>query len=273
MTGLEPLLMYLLLGAFAGLIAGLLGVGGGLIIVPTLIGIWQLQGLAPTFINSAGVDYMMQLAIGTSLASIVFTSMSSVYAHHRRGAVLWPVFWRLTSGSVVGAWLGSVLAVGVSGQELKFAFGIFELLVAAQMIMSFQNSSRRNLPSVAGLGLAGSVIGAMSALMGIGGGLLIVPLLTRCNIAAQKAVATSAACGLPIAVGGALGYVVSGLGRTDLPTWSAGMVYLPALGGIVLASVLFAPLGAALSHHLPTTSLHRVFAAFLALLGAWMLLQ
>jgi len=263
MSGLEPLLLYLSLGAFAGFVAGLLGVGGGLIIVPVLIGAWH----GPT-----GADFVVQMAIGTSLASIVFTSISSVYAHHRRAAVLWPVFRRLGPGVLLGGWLGAALAVELPGTALKIAFGFFELLVAAQMAFGLRPHPRRRLPGVAGMGAAGTVIGAVSALMGIGGGTLTVPFLARCNVVAQKAVATSAACGLPIAVGGALGYVISGWTLPGLPPWSAGLVYLPALGGIVLASMAVAPLGAALAHRLSSTGLRRVFALFLALLGLWMVL-
>jgi uncharacterized membrane protein YfcA len=259
----EILTGYLVLGGFAGILAGLLGVGGGLIIVPALVALWQADDL--------GGAHIMQLAIGTSLATIVFTSISSVRAHHLRGAVLWPVFWRLTPGVVIGAWLGAALAAHLPGAALKGVFGVFELLVALQMGFGWRTSAHRDLPDSAGMGLAGGLIGVVSSIIGIGGGTLTVPFLTWCNVTIQRAVGTSAACGLPIAVGGALGYMVMGWEASGLPSWSAGFVYLPALLGIAATSILFAPLGAALAHRLSTQLLRRIFAGFLALLGLWML--
>ncbi len=261
------LIAYAVLGAFAGVMAGLLGVGGGLIIVPVLVMLWQADGL--------GGSQMVQLAIGTSLAVIVFTSLSSVRAHHQRGNVLWPVFWRLTPGILLGAGLGAMLASVMPQAALKMVFGVFELLVAAQMLLSLRPSAdafaKRNLPGLPGMGLAGGVIGAVSALVGIGGGTLTVPFLDACKLRMQQAVGTSAACGLPIAVSGALSYVLLGWGNAQLPANSTGFVYGPALVGIAITSVLFAPLGAALAHRLPTPVLKKIFAGFLVLLGIWML--
>jgi len=260
---MTALLAYISLGALAGLSAGLLGIGGGLIIVPALLAIWQ-QG---------GVDspWLMQMAIATSLASIVFTSISSVRAHHRRGAVLWPRVRQLAPGILLGAGLGAMQASWLPGQWLKVGFGVFELLVAAQMAFQWRPKSHRSLPSGLGMGVAGVVIGWVSALMGIGGGTLTVPFLSGCNVAMQKAVATSAACGLPIAVAGSFTYVLMGWNVEGLPA-ALGFVHLPALLGVVVTSVLFAPLGARLAHSLSGLALKRVFALFLALLGLWMLL-
>ena len=261
------LIAYVLLGAFAGVMAGLLGVGGGLIIVPALVMLWQADGL--------GGAQMVQLAIGTSLAVIVFTSISSVRAHHRHGSVLWPVFWRLTPGILLGAGLGAALASALPQASLKMVFGVFELLVAAQMLLSLRASAAaspaRDLPGPLGMGLTGGIIGAMSALVGIGGGTLTVPFLDACKVRMQQAVGIAAACGLPIAVGGALSYVLLGWGNTQLPAGAIGFVYTPALAGTAITSMLFAPLGAALAHRLPTAVLKKVFAGFLALLGIWML--
>lgn len=261
---MEALAAYLLLGVLAGVSAGLLGIGGGLIIVPVLLAIWQ-QG---------GVDspWLMQMAIATSLASIVFTSISSVRAHHWRGVVLWPQVRRLAPGILLGAGLGAMQASWLPGQWLKVGFGVFELLVAAQMAFQLRPKPHRSLPGSLGMGIAGLVIGWVSALMGIGGGTLTVPFLSRCNVAMQKAVATSAACGLPIAVAGSLAYVLAGWNLQGLPSESLGFIHLPALFGVVAASVLFAPLGARLAHRLSAPALKRVFALFLALLGLWMLL-
>ncbi|WP_455218442.1 sulfite exporter TauE/SafE family protein [Kaarinaea lacus] len=263
MSVYEILALYCLLGAFAGIVAGLLGVGGGLIIVPVLIAIWQSSGFESS--------YQMQLAIGTSLATIVLTSISSVRAHHGRGSVRWDIFWSLTPGIVIGTWMGAYIATRLPGDVLRNIFGIFELLIAAQMAFSVRPEAQRTLPGIAGMSTAGTVIGSVSAVIGIGGVTITVPFLTWCNVVIHRAVGTSAACGLPIALGGVLGYLLLGWNNPELPEWSAGFIYLPALIGIVVTSILFAPLGARLAHSLSVPVLRRVFAGFLALLGVWML--
>lgn len=260
---LETLLFYMILGACTGIVAGLLGVGGGLIIVPALAWIFHLQG-----VNESVV---MHLAIGTSLATIIITSMSSVRAHHRHGAVLWPVFWRLTPGIVVGALLGAAVADRLPTRALRLIFGVFELLVAAQMGFGAKPKPHRGLPDTEGMLAVGGVIGGVSAIVGIGGGSLTVPFMTWCNSGIRQAVATSAACGLPIALAGALGFVLTGWGHVDLPAWSAGYVYGPALLGISLISMLSAPLGAKWAHALPTDTLKKAFAGFLTVIGIKML--
>jgi len=256
--------LYLALGAFAGVMAGLLGVGGGLIIVPVLA--WILRG---QHINDA---IIMHLAIGTSLATIVVTSISSVRAHHQRGAVLWPVVWQLTPGIVIGAWLGAAVADALPSAALSRIFALFVLAVAAQMAFGAKPAPHRGLPGAVGMTVTGGVIGVVSAIVGIGGGSLTVPFLTWCNTAMRQAVATSAACGLPIALAGAIGFIVTGLNAADRPAWSLGYVYGPALAGVAFASMLLAPLGAKLAHTLPTEVLKKVFAGFLALVGTKMLL-
>jgi uncharacterized membrane protein YfcA len=261
---LPTLLLYLALGAFAGLMAGLLGVGGGLIIVPVLAGIFQHQQMSDAVI--------MHLAIGTSLATIVVTSISSVRAHHQRGAVLWPVVWRLTPGIVIGAWLGAAVADALPSAVLSKIFAVFVLVVAAQMAFGAKPAPHRELPGAPGMLATGGVIGAVSAIVGIGGGSLTVPFLTWCNTAMRQAVATSAACGLPIALAGTIGFIVTGLNAAELPAWSLGYVYGPALVGVAFASMLSAPLGAKLAHTLPAEVLKKVFAVFLMLIGVKMLL-
>jgi hypothetical protein len=250
----ETLLIYLLVGAFVGLIAGLLGVGGGLIIVPVLVFVFQGQGVDPTVI--------VHLAIGTSLATIAITSISSMRAHHRHGAVQWDVFRRLTPGIVVGALLGAVIADFLPTKAMRLWFGIFELLVAP----------RGHLPGALGTNIAGGVIGAISAALGIGGGTLTTPFMVWCNFSLRQAVATSSACGLPIALAGAAGFVATGWNEPGLPGWSSGYLYWPAFAGIVISSLLFAPLGAKLTHTLPVSVLRRFFAIFLAVLGVRMLI-
>jgi uncharacterized membrane protein YfcA len=262
---LSTSLLYLTLGAFAGVMAGLLGVGGGLIIVPVLAWIFHHQHISDAVI--------MHLAIGTSLATIVVTSISSVRAHQRRGAVLWPVFWRLTPGIVIGAWVGAAIADALPSAVLSKVFAVFVLAVAAQMGFGAKPAPHRELPGAMGMAAVGGVIGAVSTIVGIGGGSLTVPFLTWCNTAIRQAVATSAACGLPIALAGALGFIATGFNTPSLPAWSLGYVYGPALLGITVTSMLSAPLGARLAHTLPTQILKRVFAIFLAIIGARMLLN
>jgi uncharacterized membrane protein YfcA len=259
---LENLPLYLLLGACAGTIAGLLGVGGGLIIVPVLVYVFSLQQL--------NAEVVVHLAVGTSLATIVFTAISSVHAHHLRGAVHWDVFWRLTPGIVVGALLGSLIAKGMPAAGLRRFFAIFEWLVAAQMLVGFRPRPGRGVPAAPAMLGLGGVIGCISAIVGIGGGTLTVPLLVWCNLRMQAAVATSSACALPIAVAGAAGFVLTGWANPRLPGLSLGFVYLPAFLGIILASIVFAPVGAWLAHRLPAATLRVFFAIFLVMLGFYM---
>ena len=257
-------LIYLATGAFAGLLAGLLGVGGGLIIVPVLALSFAAQGMAD--------EVIMHLAVGTSLATIIFTSLSSLYAHHRRGAVLWSAFAAMTPGIVLGALCGALMARWLPTLSLRYLFGAFELFVALQMALTLKPSAHRALPGRWGMSAAGAVIGAASALVGVGGGTLSVPFLLWCNVTIQRAIATSAACGLPIAVAGAAGFVISGWGNAQLPEGSSGYLYWPALLGVACASVLMAPLGARLAHSLPTTRLKQLFALLLLGLALRMLI-
>lgn len=261
---MQSLLIYLSAGAIAGLLAGLLGVGGGIVIVPVLVFVFSLQGIAP--------EVSVHLAIGTSLATIVATAVSSIRAHHRRGAVLWPVFQRLAPGIVVGALAGAVVADLLSSDSLRRVFGGFAVLVALQMAFSRRPQPHRELPGPLGLSIVGAFIGAVSALVGIGGGSLSVPFMSWCNVSMRNAVATSAATGLPIAVAGAVGFVITGWGEDQLPAFATGYVYWPAFLGIVAMSSLVAPLGARLAHSVPTVTLKRIFALFLGAVGAKMLI-
>lgn len=257
-------LLYLALGAGVGIMAGLLGVGGGLIIVPTLAWIFHNQQ-----VNEA---LLMHLVLGTSLATIVITSISSVRAHHQHRAVQWAAMWQLVPGIVVGAWLGAAIADLLPSAALTKIFAVFVLTVAAQMVFGMKPAAHRELPGQLGMSVAGGLIGGISAIVGIGGGSLTVPFLTWCNISIRHAVATSAACGLPIALAGSIGFIVTGWKHTQLPAWSVGYVYLPALLGIAAASMLTAPIGARLAHTLPTAMLKKIFAIFLIVIGIRMLL-
>jgi hypothetical protein len=255
--------IYLALGAVAGLLAGMFGVGGGLIIVPVLAWVFVGQGMH--------TDVIMHLAIGTSLASIWLTALMSIRAHHRRGAVVWPLVRRLTPGVVVGALAGAFFADLLPTHALKRIFGVFELLVAAQMLLVGRYDAHFDPPGRAGLTAVGSLIGAVSALIGIGGGTLTVPFLVWCRIPTIQAVATSAACGLPIAVAGALGFIITGWQVPQLPDWSSGYVYWPAWLGIVLASSLSADWGVRVAHRLPAGRLRQGFALLLAAIGLKMI--
>ncbi len=253
----------LLLGAFAGTLAGLLGIGGGLVIVPILAALFHLQGFAG--------GHIMQLAVGTSLASILFTALASAWAHHRRGAVVWPLVWQLAAGIGLGAWTGGWLALWLGGQGLALVFAVFELVVAAQLAFGGAPAAHRSAPGALRNGLAGAGIGVLSALLGIGGGTLTVPWLVWHNVEMRRAVATAAACGLPIALVGSLGFLAAGWNQADLPAGTTGYIYWPAVAAISAASMFGAPFGARLAHRLPAHRLRQLFAGFLALLGLLML--
>lgn len=256
-------LLYLALGAFTGFFAGLLGIGGGSVLVPLLVMLFAAQQFPAAEV--------MHLALGTSMAAILFTSLSSVRAHHLHGAVLWPVVARITPGILLGTLLGTALASRVPSAWLGVLFAVFIFYVAVQMIVGFKPKPSREMPGALGTGLVGAGIGAFSCLVAIGGGVLSVPFMTWCNVRVQHAIGTSAAIGFPIALGGAAGYVFNGWQVADLPPHSLGFVYLPALVGVVATSVLTAPMGAGLSHRLPVKRLRQIFAAILLLLALKML--
>jgi uncharacterized membrane protein YfcA len=255
---------YLGTGVLSGLLAGLLGLGGGVVVVPALIWLFTQAGYAH--------DWIPHLAVGTSLATILGTGSASTYAHHGRGAVRWDLFRQLAPWIVAGAWIGSALAGLLDAVWLRRVFAIFLLYVGLQMLSRRPASAPRKSPSGAGMGLAGTVIGTLSAMVGIGGGTLTVPYLTRSALDIRSAVATSSACGLPIAAAGTLGFVVFGWGRDGLPAASTGFVYWPAVAAILLASVPAAPLGARLAHALPMVLLRRVFAVLVLIVSLKLML-
>ena len=262
---LELLIYYIGLGVIAGFVAGLLGVGGGLIIVPVLILIFQQ--------NNFSSEVIVHLAIGTSLATIIFTSLSSIYAHHfRHKAVRWDIVKQLTPGIIIGALAGAVIADLISAKPLQRFFGFFELFVAVQMALNIKPHAARTLRGNFGMKTAGAGIGTISSIVGIGGGTLTVPFLAWCNVKMQQAVATSSACGLPIAVAGCVGFIVTGWNETGLPGYSTGYIYWPAFLSIVVSSMLFAPAGAWLAHHLSAAKLKRAFSLVLFILAMKMLL-
>jgi uncharacterized membrane protein YfcA len=257
------LLAYLLAGSVAGFMAGLLGVGGGLIVVPALAVLFARQGVPAA--------HVMHLAIGTSLASIVPTAISSLLAHDRRGSVDWCVVRALLPGILAGGLGGAWLARGLGSPGLALLFGVFELLVAAQLWLSLQPAAHRGLPGAAGMTVAGGVIGLLSALLGIGGGTLTTPFLLWHGVDIRRAVGTSASTGLPIALAGAAGFAWGGWGIRVAQGWTTGFIYWPAVAGLLLASVPMAPVGARLAHALPRPLLQRGFALFLLLVGLKMI--
>ena len=258
-------LLYLLTGGFAGFAAGLLGVGGGLIIVPVLYFIFETRGVPSQF--------LMHSALATSLATIIVTSISSTLAHHKKHAVLWPIVFRLAPGLIPGAWLGGMAASALDTSVLRPVFAVFELLVAIHLLRKaapvIHQRTLKTLTAMSG----GLLIGLVSAIVGIGGGTLTVPFLHWHNVRIRHAVATSAACGLPIAIFGAASYMVSGWAVDGLPFPALGYINLPAFGVIAIASYLTAPLGARLAHWLPEARLKTGFGVFLLALSAKLLLS
>lgn len=253
---------YGLTGVLAGVFAGLFGVGGGLIVVPILTFLFAAQQIPEA--------HIVHLALGTSLASIMFTSLSSMRAHHLRGAVKWAMVRKISIGIVAGAFLGSWLAAQLSTRFLKIFFVVFLFYVAARLLLDVRPSPGKPY-SAAGIFGAGSLIGAVSSLVGIGGGTMSVPFLLRCNISMHNAIGTSAAIGFPIALAGAAGYAVNGLKVDGLPAYTLGFIYLPALIVVSLASITTAPLGAKLAHNLPVVLLKRIFAGLLIIVGIKMM--
>lgn len=257
------LIIYLLIGAIAGFTAGLFGVGGGLIIVPILYIVFTQMHYDPNVI--------MHIAVGTSLATIIVTSISSVMAHHKRGAVLWHVFRNLAPGLVLGSFLGAGVADMMSGQHLQLVIGVFAVWMAYKMFSGANAlvDPNRHLPSASLQFAAGGGIGVASAIFGIGGGSLTVPFLNRHGVIMQKSVATSAACGLPIAVAGALGFMWFGAKeKIDVPN-TIGYVHIYAFLGISVMSFITAKFGAKVAHRLSAAMLKKCFAALLVVVGCY----
>jgi len=265
---LDPTLIagLLALGVAAGFLAGLLGIGGGMVMVPFITVILTHHGADP--------DLVVKIAIATSMATIMFTSVSSVRAHHTRGAVRWDIVGGMAPGIVVGSLIGSLgIFALLKGSALALIFGLFVTFSATQMFLDKKPAPNRQLPGAAGKFTAGGIIGIVSGLVGAGGGFLSVPFLVWCNVAMHVTVGTSAALGFPIALANALGYAIGGQNVAGLPPFSLGYVWLPGLALIAVASVLTAPLGARVAHRLPVKKLKRIFALTLYLLAAYMLWQ
>jgi uncharacterized membrane protein YfcA len=252
---MEWWLGYIAIGAFVGFFAGLLGIGGGAVMVPMLVWLYEAQGIPR--------DHLLHLAVGTSMATILFTSIASVRAHAQRGAVRWDVARALTPGIVVGGLLGSLAAGAFSTLVLAIAFTIIVYIAGTNILLDRQPKPGRTLPGKVGLFIAGFIISGVSALVALGGAFMSVPFMVWCNVNVREAIGTAAFIGFPIAAVGTLGYMAVGWNASNLPPWSLGYVYLPGLAGICVASVLVAPLGALASHKLPTKALKRIFGLLL----------
>lgn len=257
------LIAYLLLGVVTGFLAGLFGIGGGAVMVPVLTVIFAAQGFAP--------DYVVHLALGTSMATIIPTSSSSLRAHHKHGAVLWPAVRGLAPGILLGTFAATFLAAVLSPRLLAIFFCLFMTYVAAQMILDRKPAPSRQLPGLPVLSSVGAGIGGISALVAIGGGTMTVPFLTWCNVRLQTAIGTSAAVGLPIAFAGASGYLLNGWNISGLPDHTLGFIYWPAVLAMAAASLFSASAGAKLAHKLPVGTLKKLFAALIVLLALQML--
>lgn len=254
---------FLATGAAAGLLAGLLGIGGGALIVPALIAIFgylHLDGL-----------WAPHQAVATSLATIIATGSVSAYSHHRRGSVDWRLFRLLGPALLLGAGLGAFAGGAIAPIWLQRLFALFLLFTGVRMLIGSGQAAQHPLPSSARVSGAGIGFGALSALLGVGGGILVVPFLARHGVSLRRAVGTASACGVPIALAGSLGFVIAGWGRSGLPAHSLGFVYWPAAVAIIATSMPLANLGARLAHRLPTSVLKRVFALLLLLIGLGLL--
>lgn len=254
--------LHLVFGVIAGILAGLLGIGGGVVLVPILNFTLPLEGI------DASVAHHMALA--TSMSSIMFTSLSSARSHNKRGTVRWDIVKTMTPGLLLGTLAGTFVVAGLPTGPLKIIFAVFLAYTGVQMILDFKPKASFHLPGPLGQILVAAFIGLVASFVGIGGGALIIPFLILCNVPMMNVIGASAAMGFPIALAGTAGFVINGMGHPGLPPYSLGFVYLPAMLGLVATSMLFAPYGARLSHSLPVKTLKRFFGIFLLLMAARM---
>ena len=256
-------LAYLAIGSVVGFFAGLLGIGGGMVMVPMLAWVFAAQGLA--------AEHIVHLALGTSMATIMFTSVSSMRAHHAHDAVDWKVARAMAPGILTGSFLAALAAGLIATRPLAVMFTLLVFYAATQILFDLRPQRSRELPGPAGVFAAGAGIGAISSLLAAGGAFMCIPFLAWCSVPLRRAIGTAAAVGLPIAVAGTAGYVLQGLRVAGLPAATLGYVYLPALALVVVTSMLAAPLGARVAHRVPVKRLRIVFAVVLYALAARML--
>jgi uncharacterized membrane protein YfcA len=255
---------YAAVGALVGVLAGMLGIGGGAVTVPLLVLLFERQGLPRST--------LLLVAVGTAMAAVLFTSISSVWAHAVRGAVRWDIVRRITPGILAGGLAGALVASLIPTRGLALFFALFVYVLATNMLLERKTAASRALPGPIGMFLAGTAISGISALAALGGAAMSVPFMVLCRVPMLHAIGTASAIGFTIAVAGTVGYVVTGLGHA-LPAPSLGYVYLPALAGMVVAGMLTAPLGAVAAHRLPTRRLRQAFALMLYLLATRTLLR
>ncbi len=256
-------LAYLGIGALVGFAAGLLGIGGGVVMVPLLVLVFNSQGFAS--------QHVLHIAIGTALLAMVLTSISSMRAHHARGGVDWQIARAMSPGMLAGSFVAALIAGWIPTRPLAVLFTVLVFYAATQILADLKPSATRELPGPAGLFTAGAVIGGVASLVAAGGAFMTIPFLAWCRVPLRRAIGTAAANGLPIAAAGAAGYIIQGWRAQDLPPWSLGYIYLPAFALVVATSMLAAPLGAALAHRLPVKRLRTLFALLLYLFAVRML--
>ncbi len=261
----QLVLELLLLGSVAGFLAGLLGIGGGALLVPFMTLVLSFKEMP--------AQHIVKMAVATSLATICFTSMASLRAHHQRGAVRWNVVKLLAPGIVLGALLGAQIAKVLPSAVLACGFAVFLTFSATQIYFDRKPKPGREMPQGGALFGVGGAIGVISTLVGAGGAFLTVPLMIACNVPVINAVATSAALGFPIAVAGTLGYIIAGWSLPDMPSGAIGYLYLPALFTVASASMLAAPWGARAAHRMNVRQLKRAFAGLLVALAGYMLVK
>lgn len=246
---------YLALGAVAGFLGGMFGLGGGTVLVPVLLMLFEAQQFP--------AEHAMHLALGSSMAIIFFTALASMRKHHQHGAVNWRVVFGITPGVLLGTTLGTLFAASVSPHFLTIFFALFVYFAAMQILLDIRPHAARQLPGMAGITLMGTFTGWLSTLVSVGGGTMTVPFLIWCNVPIRHAIGTASAIGFPIAVGGTLGYIFTGMHATGLPSSTLGYVYLPAMLGCALASIITAPLGAKTAHRINVALLRKIFAVLL----------
>jgi len=253
---------YVAAGAFVGFLAGLLGIGGGMTLVPILAALYTAQGVAP--------GHTVQFALGTAMASVVFTASASVREHHRHAAVDWRIVARMAPGMVIGTLLSTSASGWISQRTLALAFAAIVYAGAAQILLGRKPSAARQLPRLPGLVAVSLLIGVVCGLVSAGGAFLTVPFMLFCGVTMHTAIGTAAALGIPVALMGTIGFVLGGWAVADLPAASVGFVFIPALAALVVASSMTAPVGARLAHRTPIVTLRRIFAGLLVLLATKM---
>ncbi|GHE92303.1 sulfite exporter TauE/SafE family protein [Thalassotalea profundi] len=258
-------LLCMLLGCVTGFLAGLLGIGGGLVIVPALVYLLPSVGVEP--------DLVMPIALATSLASIMFTSSSAAWAHHKNKNIPWKTTRKLVATIALGALIGAYIADVLSSQTLKVVFAISVILLASYMLLSIRMTKVKPMPGDKAVELIGLITGTISSLMGIAGGAILVPVLTYFSMSIRHAIGTATVCGFVVATFGAIGFIVTGIDQEGLPNWSLGYIYLPALLGFISTSSLFAPLGVKWATKVPVKTLKKMFAAFLILVAIKMIFK